>query len=145
MFSFINISPSTDQARWSFQVNADGQSGYNETITSSTWRAYNGASGHAFSTQTDADQANGTAVQQLAYSLGNEAFESVAGELHLYNPSSTTFVTTFKSRTTVNGYEPAAIDWYTTGYINVTGAITQIQFAMTTGNFDGTIKMYGIK
>ena len=30
------------------------------------------------------------------------------------------------------------------GYFNVTAAIDDIQFKMTSGNFDGIIKMYGI-
>ena len=31
------------------------------------------------------------------------------------------------------------------GYINATGAIDEIRFKMDSGNFDGTIAMYGIK
>jgi hypothetical protein len=31
------------------------------------------------------------------------------------------------------------------GYINTTSAIDEISFKMPSGNFDGTIQMYGIK
>ena len=80
----------------------------------------------------------------MAYSLGNGADENVAGELHLYAPSSTTFVKHFYSRTSAIGYEPAAVDFYGAGYFNTTSALTQIQFKMNSGNFDGVIKMYGL-
>ena len=31
------------------------------------------------------------------------------------------------------------------GYINATGAVDEITFKMSSGNFDGVIQMYGIK
>ena len=34
---------------------------------------------------------------------------------------------------------------YCAGYFNTTSAINAVQFKMESGNFDGTIKMYGIK
>jgi hypothetical protein len=34
-------------------------------------------------------------------------------------------------------------DWYSAGYINTALAIDDIQFKMSSGNFDGKIKMYG--
>ena len=35
-------------------------------------------------------------------------------------------------------------DVYTAGYFNVTAAIDGIQFKFDSGDFDGTIKMYGV-
>ena len=140
IFKFIDINAATDQAQFSFQAG----SSYNTTVTSSSFRAYNGASGTALSYLTSGDQAQGTAFQQLAYSIGNDADECCAGELRLFNPSSTTYVKHFYGRTSVNGYEPAAIDFYSAGYFNTTSAITQVQFKMSSGNFDGIIKMYGM-
>jgi hypothetical protein len=34
---------------------------------------------------------------------------------------------------------------YIGGYINTTTAIDDIKFQMSTGDFDGTIKMWGVK
>jgi hypothetical protein len=34
---------------------------------------------------------------------------------------------------------------YTAGYGNTTSAVNAIQFKMDSGNFDGTIYLYGIK
>ena len=41
MFEFINIHPSANDSYFTFQANAVGESGFNETITSSMFRAYN--------------------------------------------------------------------------------------------------------
>jgi len=38
-----------------------------------------------------------------------------------------------------------SLEAFTGGYFNTTSALTKIQFKMSSGNFDGTIKMYGIK
>ena len=140
IFRYIEIGPATDQAQFAFQVG----SGYNTTVTSSVYRAYNGASGTAFSYLTSGDQGQGTAIQQLSYSTGNDAFSSISGDVWLFNPSSTTFVKHWLSRSTTTGYEPAAIDWHGGGYFNTTSAITQVQFSCSAGNFDGYIKMYGL-
>jgi hypothetical protein len=37
------------------------------------------------------------------------------------------------------------MDSFAAGYINITAAITNVQFKMESGNFDGKIKMWGVK
>ena len=69
---------------------------------------------------------------------------SASGELYLFNPSSTTFVKHFISRSNQNGRLCKAnlllLD------INVTAAIDAMQFKFNSGNIDsGIIKLYGIK
>ena len=147
IFRFYNINPDTDGAHWSFQVNASGQSGYNETITSTFFRAYNfeNDAARALDYDTGGDQAQGTAVQNLYRSAGNAADKSVVGELHLFNPASTTYVKHFYAIT--NGCQDGAVtqNEFAAGYINVTAAITNVQFTFDSGDFDGTIKMWGVK
>ena len=41
LFSFHNIHPATDGAKFGFQFNASGESGFNETLTNTYWRTYN--------------------------------------------------------------------------------------------------------
>ena len=69
LFKFINIHPATDDTRLTFQANAAGGSGYNETITSIMWRARNEESGSGPAaekvTSSDQSQAQGTEFQQL--------------------------------------------------------------------------------
>ena len=147
IFKFYDVNPATDGSEFQFQVNADGGSGFNETITSSFFRAgHDEANTHTFlSYDTGSDQAQGTAYQRLSTQVGNGADESCAGILHLFNPASTTYVKHFMAE--VNEYQSNdySIDQFLGGYINTTSAIDEISFKMSSGNFDGTIQMYGIK
>ena len=149
LFKFINIHPSAE-ARLTFQGNAAGGSGYNETITSTAFQAFHTEADDVASTgySTDNDQANGTAFQIISSVGGTQNDASLSGELWLFNPSSTTFVKHFMART-IEMYEdasPGAIELHTAGYFNTTSAIDEIQFKMGSGNIDaGTIKLYGLK
>ena len=147
LFKIINIHPSVDNHIFEFQGNASGGSGYNETITSTSWRAYHseGASSSLEYTIND-DLAQGTDFQHLANGVGNANDESLSGELYLFNPSSTVFVKHFIARCIFYEAGNMAVDHYTAGYFNTTSAIDEIQFKMASGNIDaGTFKLYGIK
>ena len=146
IFRFYNMGPGTDNCNFTFQVNGAGESGFNETMTTTQFAAYNDEDDTSeFTYQTGHDQAQGTAFQIIFDSVGGGADESLAGELHLFNPSSTTYVKHFYSR--IAGYHAynKAVDSHAAGYINTTTAIDEISFKMHQGNFDGKIKMYGVK
>ena len=151
LFTFNNIHPQTDSEEFTFQGNAAGGSGYNETITSTTFAAQHGESDSPTELSYDgtADQAQGTGFQQLSAHNdvgGAEADESLSGYLHLFNPSSTTFVKHFIAVTQYSGWESRSVNSYTAGYFNTTSAIDEIQFKMSSGNIDaGDICLYGIK
>ena len=147
IFKFININPATDATHFGVQFNASSQSGYNETITSTFFRAYNAESGGTpvVSYVTGYDQAQGTGAQALVNAAGNDADQSISGELFLFNPSNTTYVTHFYSTSNVSQDADETANVFVAGYINVTAAITNVQFAMSSGNFDGKIKMWGVK
>jgi len=146
IFKFININPATDNEHFSFQVNAAGASGFNETMTTTVFLAQHSEAGTDASVgyQAGSDQAQGTAYQVLTRGQGNGADESASGELHLFNPASTTYVKHFYTRFQNLEATNYAIDYYTAGYINITLAIDEISFKMSSGNFDGEIKMYGL-
>ena len=147
VFRFYNINPATDDEDFTFQVSIDGGSNYNIATTTTVFRATNTeAESGALAYQTAKDQANATAFQKLFTTLGNGADESLAGELILYNPSSTTYAKHFLSRTI--GYEAsnAATDFFVGGYFSdADDDINAIQFKMSSGNLDGLIKMWGVK
>jgi hypothetical protein len=146
IFKFYNINPATDGTNFTFQVNAAGESGFNETMTTTDFRGHHKEDDSSASlVYDDKDQAQGTAYQLLAHSTGNGSDESCSGTLHLFNPSSTTYVKHFYTRTSNMSNAPAAQDWHIAGYINTTTAIDEISFKMSSGNFDGTIKMWGVK
>jgi len=148
-FHFIDIHPATDQAQFSFQVDTGTNTNYNQTITSTFYRAYHLEDGSqsGLGYVTGDDQAQGTGFQVLSHSgtVGNANDENLAGYLHLFNPSSSTFVKHFVSRTSANHEGNYEIDSFCAGYVNTTTALTRVQFKMSSGNIDaGTIKMYGV-
>ena len=147
IFRFINLHPSANDSTVSWQANASGESGYNETITSTSFRAthYESGSGGELAYLTASDQAEGTAAQILSDSVGADNDQCISGELTLYDPSSTTFVKHWVARVNNILHSDGSNDRHTAGYINTTGAITEIQFTPSSGTIDdGTIKMYGI-
>ena len=146
IFKFYNINPATDGGDWQWQAG----SSYDETITSTAFLAQieEDDTGAGLSYRTSFDQAEGTAFQWLTASVGNASDESASGELHIFNPASTTYVKHFYSR--VHSYSNAdtgySEDMFIAGYLNTTSAITQVQFKFDSGNInDGTIKMWGVK
>ena len=147
LFKFINMHPVTDVQPFSFQVNASGQTGFNETMTTTFWDASHTEAGTTGGPEyeTGDDQAQGTAYQKLCRGVGNLNDEAMSGELYLYAPSSTTYAKQFYSRTVEYFGSPRIIDNFVGGYINTTAAITEIDFKFGSGNIDsGTIKLYGI-
>jgi len=147
VFKFIDIHPSSDDNRFTFQGSTDGGSNYNTTLTSTGFQAYHTEGGSSsLEYSSSLDSAQGTGFLPLNASIGNASDESSAGYLHLFNPSSTTFVKHFIAVN--NAYiESNGTDiFYTAGYFNTTSAINGIQFKMLSGNIDdGIIKMYGVK
>ena len=146
IFKFINIHPATDNAQFSFQGNVAGGSGYNETITSTQFEAYHTEDGSATSLayKTARDQAQGTGFQTLSLPT-HENDNGASGYLHLFNPSSTTFVKHFIAKVQTVNSDTYCTCNFTAGYFNTTSAIDEIQFKMASGNIDsGTIKLYGV-
>jgi len=148
VFKFINMHPATDDTRVSFQVDTGTNTSYNQTITSTVFRAYQneGGTGSGLGYRTAIDQAQGTAFQAISESLGNGNDESASGELWIFSPSSSTFVKNFMAKMQNYSNDSESINTYTAGYVNTTTALTRVQFKMASGNTDaGTIKLYGIK
>ena len=151
IFKFINIHPSAESV-FSFQADTGTNTSYNQTITSASFRAFHreDAGENGLGYITGGDQAQGTGFQHLMESpqLGTNNDENLNGTLHIYNPSSTTFVKHFTARTLSQNddSQPAyVLDGYFAGYFNTTTALTRFQFKFASGNIDaGTIKMYGV-
>ena len=150
IFKFIDVNPATDAVNFSFQVNASDDVGgdFDESyITSTAFAAYHTEDNSSTSLgyRTDVDQAQGTSYQALmGDTLVNDADAGGVGELFLFNPASTTYVKHFYATTSFIFGDDYAWNAYTAGYINQTLALSEISFKMSSGNFDGTIKMYGV-
>ena len=148
LFKFYNVHPETDNTHFSFQGNAAGGSGYNETITSTFFESYHAEAGTdaGVGYGTAADQAQGTGFQNIVRSTGADADQTISGELWLFNPSSTTYVKHFSGSASQAKASDFSYNTFFGGYFNTTSAIDEIQFKMSSGDIDaGTFKLYGIK
>jgi len=147
VFKFIDIHPSASGNAFSFNGSVDTGSNYNVTKTTTNFGAYHREDDSAavLNYETSQDLAQSTAFQGLAHIVGAANDECCAGELKLFNPSSTTFVKHFSSVSNRDANNDYQGDNYTAGYFNTTSAIDAIQFKMSSGNIDsGVIKLYGI-
>jgi hypothetical protein len=147
-FHMVNMHPANNNVYLAFQVNAAGESGFNEVITSTFFYAWH-HEGNAYEGMgygATYDQAEGTAYQALGSSIGNASKKQKSGVLTLYDPSSTTFVKHFTATTNTYNDTTAGANNFVAGYINTTAAIDEISFKMiTAGNIDaGVIKMFGV-
>ena len=146
LFKFYDLNPATDGPRFAFQCSSDGGSNYNLTITSTAFESYNRESGGDSGLRYTAseDLAQGTGYQYLSKESGSGTDESTVGELYLFSPSNTTYVKQFYATLQEYFQGDYSFNNFRGGYFNTTSAINAIDFKMTTGNFDGTIKMYGL-
>ena len=119
IFKFYNIHPATNEQNFTFQVDTGTNTNYNQTITSTFFRAYHQEDdgGTALGYLTSRDQAQGTSFQPLTVTVGNDNDQCTNGTLHLFNPSSTTFVKHFFSRFVDYEGGNQAVDNYCAGYM----------------------------
>ena len=148
VFTFKDIHPSaSDPSGITFQGSTDTGSSYGVNITSTYFRSTHDEDGSngALAYQGSQDLAQSTNFQNIGQSVGNDNDQCLAGYLHIFNPSSTTFVKHFIARTNNAHQSDKTRDVFTAGYMNTTSAIDAIQFKMGSGNIDaGDICLYGI-
>ena len=147
IFVFNNMHPATDGANFTFQGSTDSGSNYNTTMTTTYFTAFHNEAGNdqSLTYETGRDLAQSTSFKTLINEVGNDNDQCCSGFLHLFNPSSTTFVKHFICN--INSYFNAnyTMNAFTAGYFNTTSAIDALQFKMSSGNVDsGTITLYGI-
>ncbi len=145
IFYFVNMHPETNSAI--FQVGfRDGGSDYDAIKTSTYFYATHKEDGSQslIAYEGSYDQAQSTSFQNFN-NTGNENSESITGYLHLFDPSSTTFVKHFVSRFVSEGASEQMSDSFVSGYCNTTTAIDGVQFKFSTGDVDsGQILLFGL-
>ena len=147
IFKYTDIHPASDNVDFQFNMSTDTGSNYNVTKTTTGFQAYlnEGDSANGLAYESGRDLAQSTDFQGVLIGVGNEADQCCAGQLHLFNPSSTTFVKHFISRGNNYRADTESQQSYFAGYGNTTSAVDAIQFKMSSGNIDaGTIKLYGV-
>ena len=149
IFRWVDVNPVTDATQFGFQASSDGGSSYAMTITTTAFRARNfddSGSGSADCIyETEFDRTESTAFIPLNGHLGSDSDECSAGEMHLFAPSSTTYIKNFYSTENHSSSGTAqSQNYFVGGFINSTSAVNAVTFKMASGNFDGVIKMYGV-
>ena len=145
-FYFVNCHPSASTVGLYFNGSTDGGSNYNvaKTTTYFLSRHAEDGSSNELSYKTGLDLAQGTGFQPLSIDQINDNDSSVVGYLHLFNPSSTTFVKHYISRTQQMQVDDS-MENYSAGYFNTTSAIDGIRFQYASGNIDsGDILLFGL-
>ena len=150
IFKYINCHPSVNIPHWTFQGSTNAGSSFGVTITSTNFNAYHAEndSEAVIEYVAPGDLAQSTDYQRLLTEVNYSDDGSVSGALHLFEPSSTTFVKHFIA-TSQGMFGPTsnAYSWnqYVAGYFNTTSAIDGIDFKFSSGNIDsGVIKLYGV-
>jgi len=146
VFKFYDIHAGTDNTDFMFNASIDSGSNYNVVKTTTTFQAYHNEAGNdqALGYDTSDDLAQSTAFQQLLKNIGSDNDQSGAGTLTIFNPSSDTFVKHFIATGNSYNHNDYVTNTFTAGYFNTQSVINAIQFSMSSGNFDGVIKLYGI-
>jgi len=146
VFKFYDIHAGTDNTDFMFNASIDSGSNYNVVKTTTTFQAYHNEAGNdqALGYDTSDDLAQSTAFQQLLKNIGSDNDQSGAGTLTIFNPSSDTFVKHFIATGNSYNHNDYVTNTFTAGYFNTQSVINAIQFSMSSGNFDGVIKLHGI-
>jgi hypothetical protein len=149
IFKFINCHPATDNVSFQFNLSTDGGSSYAVTKTSTAFQNYHdeadSEAGQAYHGSIDLAQSTSPQILLGSGGVGNGNDESASGYLHLFQPSSTTFVKHYIATSQFYQYDSYSRNDFVAGYANTTSAVNAVQFTMSSGNIDdGIIKMYGL-
>jgi len=152
VFYFVSLHHGdASQVGFQFNMSTDGGSNYNVTKTTTNFYAFN--SEPAYGNENIAygssyDLAQSTSFQNLtSFPIGNANDDSFVGYLHLFNPSSTTYVKHFTARSHQSEGDSNFYtnDTFVAGYGNTTSAVNAIKFQMSSGNIDsGEILLFGV-
>jgi hypothetical protein len=145
IFFFINIHASSNSSL-GFKASINGGSAYGIATTTSAFMAEQGESDDTFlGYRTSEDHAQDTGLIKIGESYGTDNDQSGSGFMHLFEPSSTTFVKHFIAQNHSSHPSDYADNSFKAGYINTTSAVDAIQFSMTSGNIDsGDIILFGL-
>ena len=145
--SSYDLHPASDVVNFTFNMSIDSGSNYNVTKTTTFFDAIHSESGSDSSVNysSSRDLAQSTDFQMLARQIGNDNDQSTSGTLHLFEPSSTTFVKHFISNFNSYYSENYSMNHYVAGYGNTSSSVDAVQFKMSSGNIDsGIIKLFGV-
>jgi hypothetical protein len=149
-FVFVAIRPTTDSTTFQWNASIDSGSNYNVAKTNDCFK----------SSHNEADTATGLEItgngEQLNSStgyaslhqindLGNDADQNVSGSLILFNPSGTSLRKHYLAVSSSAHPADYILNNFISGSLDTTSAVNAVRFQMASGNFYGTVYMYGFK
>jgi len=148
LFKFIGMHPETDATDMTVNFSVDTGSNYNVSKMTTFFRTQlyeNNTSGVvAYIAGNDLTEGTGEQYLNQDGSMGADNDQCLAGYLHLFDPSSTTFVKNFIATTIEVNAGDRCREAFVAGYGNTTSAIDAVRFKCSSGNINGTIKLYGV-
>lgn len=143
-YTILGYNPASDGRELQFQVNAVGETGYNESFTVPAARASNDEAAGGGSKGLQYQAGNTTGYINITTSVGSGSDESASGQLFVYNPGSDALWTHFQWRT--SGYQLSNYQYDTFGaaICRTATAIDDLQFKVSSGNFDGRFILQGL-
>ncbi len=148
LFTWKDIHPETDGESFQFNMSADSGSNYNVSKTTTYFTSYNYETGGtpALTYATSVDLAQSTAFQNVNSGVGADNDQCASGYMHLFDPSSTTFVKHFMTYGNTAEASDLSSKVFVAGYGNTTSAVDAVQFKFSSDAIDaGDICLYGIK
>ena len=147
IFFFKNLHLSSNTSSIFFNGSIDGGSNYNVTKTTTNFEANHDESDSttALTIKDARDLAQSTSDQIISNEPGNDNDQGMSGYMHLFDPSSTTFVKHFLIMQNSTYKADYSVNVFIGGYFNTTSAIDAITFKPDSGTIDaGDICLYGI-
>ena len=138
VLQYTNVHVSGDGTTMYGKLYVDG------SVTTGNDYVY-GAIGRHSGSSTITWQSTGNSSFRYNYEIGNDNDQSMNGSITLFDPSNTTFTTSFYIENVDHQSDDRMSVAHVGGRVNQTGAVTGIQFDPSTGYIDsGTFKLYGI-
>jgi len=152
-FEVTNLRSASGQNLF-MNFSTNGGSNYNVTKTTTAFVSANNepggeAPGSNLFYDSSYDLAQSTSDQNIG-AIGKGGIHTgtdggIAGNIFLFNPSSTTFVKHFIINIHAHSEYPGSSNGFVAGYCNTTSSINGVIFKAPSQNVYGTIKLYGIK
>ena len=142
---FINIQPATDQVKFQMQARTAATAfGTGIVKSSGYWYNYNSqaGSGSLGNAPSYAIQNSTTALTMGGYTIGNADGENLSGDFYFWPGSGR--ASNFLGQFNWKHHNQESVYSQIYGYYDVSAAITGFKWYMNSGNFQGTVKIYGV-
>ena len=149
IFVFVDLETTYNGTQLTFTPSTDNGATWGINKTSVGWyvrMTHSGSITQPTMHPASGSQQNSSAVQELNYQWGGNApsNETAVGFLHIYNPSSTTYLKNYYARVLTFYVTNGENERYIGGYMDTTSAVNGFRFDTVQGDlYGGKFKLYG--